>query len=143
MHARSSTEKFGLHQSRPSPDSPLSVTSCSTPATTSRAPAGPVFDGLCGQNSVIGSGGSGGFDDAGGPPPTGGGALTRFLLLCMPPPPQNVTHKKVFEKIDRFDGMYNEGDSDGLDYYSAGVLPPPPPLTRGGGGGGVLGPRVL
>jgi hypothetical protein len=105
----------------------LSVTSCSTPATTSRAPAGPVFDGLCGQNSVIGSGGSGGFDDAGGPPPLGGGCINSVSLAVYAPPPQNVTHKKVFEKIDRFDGMYNAGDSDGLDYYSAGGAPPPLP----------------
>jgi hypothetical protein len=57
-----STKKFGLHQPRPSPDPPTSVTSCSTPATTPRPPAGSVFDDLYGQDSVFGSDGSDGFD---------------------------------------------------------------------------------
>jgi hypothetical protein len=67
-----STKKFGLHQPRPSPDSPSSVTGSSKTATTPRPLACPL-DGLYGQDSVRSS--------------------------------------------DGFDGMCNEGDSDGLDYY--------------------------
>jgi hypothetical protein len=52
-----STKNFGLHQPRPSPDSPSSVTSCSTTATTSRPLACRVFDDLYGQDSVVGSDG--------------------------------------------------------------------------------------
>jgi hypothetical protein len=52
-----STKKFGLHQPRPSPDSPSSVTSFSTAATTSRPLACHVFDDLNGRDSVVGSAG--------------------------------------------------------------------------------------
>jgi hypothetical protein len=52
-----STKKFGLHQPRPSPGSPSSVTSCSTTATTPRPLARHAFDDLYGQDSVVGSGG--------------------------------------------------------------------------------------
>jgi hypothetical protein len=68
-----SLKKFGLHQPRPSPDSPSPVTGSSTAATTPRPPACHGLDDLCGQDSVRSS--------------------------------------------DGFDGMYNEGDSGGLDYY--------------------------
>jgi len=68
-----STKKFGLHQPRPSPDSPSSVTGNSTTATTPSPLACHALDDLYGQDSVRSS--------------------------------------------DGFDGMYNEGDSDGLDYY--------------------------
>jgi hypothetical protein len=67
------TKKFGLHQPRPSPDSPSSVTGSSTTATTPRHLACHALDDLRGQDSVRSS--------------------------------------------DGFDGMYNEGDSDGLDCY--------------------------
>jgi hypothetical protein len=80
-----STKKFGLHQPRPSPDSPSSVTGSSITATTPRHLACHALDDLYGQDSVRSS--------------------------------------------DGFDGMYNEGDSDGLDYYQ----PPPPPPSLGGG----------
>jgi hypothetical protein len=68
-----STKKFGLHQPRPSPDSPSSVTGSSKTATTPRPLACHALDDLYGQDSVRSS--------------------------------------------DGFDGMYNEGDSDGLDCY--------------------------
>jgi hypothetical protein len=60
-----STKKFGLHQPRPSPGSPSSVTSCSTAATTSRPLARHVFDDLYGQDSVVGSDGFDGLNDGG------------------------------------------------------------------------------
>ena len=60
-----STKKFGLHQPRPSPDPPSSVTSCSTTATTPRPLARHVFDDLCSQDSVVGSGGFDGVNDEG------------------------------------------------------------------------------
>jgi hypothetical protein len=50
-----STKKSGLHQPRPSSDSPSSVTSCSTTATTPRPLARHAFDDLHGQDSVVGS----------------------------------------------------------------------------------------
>jgi hypothetical protein len=50
-----SANKFCLHQPRPSPDSPSSVTSCSTTATTPRPLARHAFDDLCGQDPVVGS----------------------------------------------------------------------------------------
>jgi hypothetical protein len=68
-----STKKFGLHQPRPSPGSPSSVTRCSTTATTPRPLARHALDGLYGQDSVV-------------------------------------------RGSDGFDGMYDEGDSDGLGY---------------------------
>jgi hypothetical protein len=40
----------------------------------------------------------------------------------------NLYGQDSVRSSDGFDGMYNEGDSDGLDYYSA---PPPPPFPRG------------
>jgi hypothetical protein len=58
-----STKKFGLHQPRSSPDSPSSVTSCSTPAITPRPLAGIIFDDLYDQDPVIGSNGFDGFYD--------------------------------------------------------------------------------
>jgi hypothetical protein len=67
-----STKKFGLHQPRPSPGSPSSVTSCSTTATTPHPLAHHAIGGLYDQDSVVGS--------------------------------------------DGFDGMNDEGDSDGFDY---------------------------
>jgi hypothetical protein len=60
-----STKKIGLHQPRPSPGSPSSVTSCSTAATTPCPLARHVFDGLYGQASVVGSEGSDGLNDEG------------------------------------------------------------------------------
>jgi hypothetical protein len=44
-----STKKFGLHQPRPSPDSP-------SPATTPRPPARHALEDLHDQDSVVGSG---------------------------------------------------------------------------------------
>jgi hypothetical protein len=52
-----STKKFGLHQPRPSPDSPSSVTRSSTAATTPRPPARHALEDLFDQDSVVGSGG--------------------------------------------------------------------------------------
>jgi hypothetical protein len=61
-----STKKFGLHQPRPcSPDSPSSVTSCSTTATTPCPLARHVFDDLYGQDPVVGSDGLDGLNDEG------------------------------------------------------------------------------
>jgi hypothetical protein len=77
-----SLKKFGLHQPRPSPGSPSSVTGSSTTATTPRPPACHALGDLHGQDSV----------------------------------------RKL--SSDGFDGMYNEGDSDGLGCY-------PPPLPSG------------
>jgi hypothetical protein len=61
-----STKKFGLHQPRPSPDSPSPVTGNSTTATTPRPPARHALEDLFDQDSVVGSGGfdsdSDGFD---------------------------------------------------------------------------------
>ena len=68
-----STKKFGLHQPRPSPDSPSSVTGNSTTANKPSPLACHALDDLYGQDSVRSS--------------------------------------------DGFDGMYNEGDSGGLDCY--------------------------
>jgi hypothetical protein len=55
---RSSTQKFGLHQPRLSPDSPSSVTGSSTTATTPRPLACHALDDLHGQDSVRSSDGS-------------------------------------------------------------------------------------
>jgi hypothetical protein len=52
-----STKKFGLHQPRPSADSPSSVTSNFTTATTPRPPARHALEDLYDQDSVVGSGG--------------------------------------------------------------------------------------
>jgi hypothetical protein len=60
-----STKKFGLHQPRPSPGPPSSVTSCSTTATTPRPLARHVFDDLYGQDPVVGSDGPDGLNDEG------------------------------------------------------------------------------
>jgi hypothetical protein len=60
-----STKKFGLHQPHPSPDSPSSVTSCSTTATTPRPLVHHAFDDLHDQDSVVGSGGFDGMNDEG------------------------------------------------------------------------------
>jgi hypothetical protein len=61
-----STKKFGLRQPRPSPGPPSSVTSSSTVATTPRPPARHApFEGLYGQDSVVGSGGFDGMNDEG------------------------------------------------------------------------------
>jgi len=54
-----STKKFGLHQPRPSPGSPSSVTRSSTAATTPRPPARHALEGLCDQDSVVGPDGFG------------------------------------------------------------------------------------
>jgi hypothetical protein len=90
-----STKKFGLHQPRPSPGSPSSITSCSTAATTTSRPlARHVFDDLYGQDPVVGS--------------------------------------------DGFDGMCNEGDSDGLGCYKAGA-----PFPRGWCSGVLLCPCCI
>jgi hypothetical protein len=56
-----STKKFGLHQPRPSPGSPSSVTGSSTTATTPRHLACHALDDLCGQDSVRSSDGFGGM----------------------------------------------------------------------------------
>jgi hypothetical protein len=61
-----STKKFGLHQPRPSPGPPSSVTSCSTTATTPRPLAHHAFDDLHDQDSVVGSDGFDGTNDEGG-----------------------------------------------------------------------------
>jgi hypothetical protein len=61
-----STKKFGLHQPRPSPGPPSSVTSSSTAATTPRPPARHALDDLCDQDSVGGSDGFDGMCDEGG-----------------------------------------------------------------------------
>jgi hypothetical protein len=50
-----SAKKFGLHQPRPSSDSPSPVTSCSTTATTPRPLARHALDDLHGQDPVVGS----------------------------------------------------------------------------------------
>jgi hypothetical protein len=63
-----STKKVGLHQPRPSPYSPTSVTSCATSATTPRPPAAAPSSTTCtanGQDAVFGSGGSDGFYNEG------------------------------------------------------------------------------
>jgi hypothetical protein len=54
-----STKKFGLHQPRPSPDSPSSVTGSSTASTTPRPPARHALEDLFDQDPVVGSGGFG------------------------------------------------------------------------------------
>jgi hypothetical protein len=60
-----STKKFGLHQPRPSPDPPSSVTSCSTAATTPRPLARHAFDDLYDQDPVVGSDGFDGMNGEG------------------------------------------------------------------------------
>jgi hypothetical protein len=52
-----SPKEFGLHQPRPSPDSPSPVTGSSTAATTPRPPACHGLADLCGQDSVRSSDG--------------------------------------------------------------------------------------
>jgi hypothetical protein len=47
-----STKKFGLHQPRPYPDSPSSVTSSCTTATTPRPLARHALDDLCGAAKI-------------------------------------------------------------------------------------------
>jgi hypothetical protein len=46
-----------MHQPRPSPDPPSSVTRSSTTATTPRPPARHALEGLYDQDPVVGSGG--------------------------------------------------------------------------------------
>jgi hypothetical protein len=61
-----STKKFGLHQPRPSPDSPSSVTGSSTTATTPRPLACQALDDLYGPDSVRSSDGFDGMYGEGG-----------------------------------------------------------------------------
>jgi hypothetical protein len=60
-----STKKFGLHQPRPSPGSPSSVTSSSTAATTPRPLARHAFEDLHDQDPVVRSDGFDGMNDEG------------------------------------------------------------------------------
>jgi hypothetical protein len=73
-----SAKKFGLHQPRPSPDPPSSVTSCFTAATTPRPSLGDLYD----QDPVVGSDGFDGTNDEGDsdclgyyPPPLPSGVM--------------------------------------------------------------------
>jgi hypothetical protein len=60
-------KKFGLHQPRPYPGSPSSVTGSSTTSTTPRPLACHALDDLYGQDSVRSSDGFDGMGNEGDP----------------------------------------------------------------------------